>query len=60
MVNVTNRPNVYVRLTALKFFFGHGEFLYKNIQYKNRSKLLEPTTGIEPVTSSLPRTCSTN
>jgi hypothetical protein len=21
---------------------------------------LEPTTGIEPVTSSLPRTCSTN
>jgi hypothetical protein len=23
MVNVTNRPNVHVRLTALKFLLGH-------------------------------------
>jgi hypothetical protein len=32
MVNVTNRPNVHVRLTALEFLLGHL-FLRSSIEF---------------------------
>src|SRR5438132_1640774 len=49
VVDVTDRAHVHVRLVAQKLLLGHRFFL-----------LVEPTSGIEPETSSLPRTCSTN
>src|SRR6185312_8798484 len=58
VVNVTNRPHVHVRLAALKLLFGHG---VQSLKLSGPdSSNLEPTSGIEPLTSSLPRTCSTN
>src|SRR5438067_1435549 len=50
VVDVTDRPHVHVRLGALELLLGH----------RSLSLLVEPTSGIEPETSSLPRTCSTN
>ncbi len=47
MIHVTNRPNIHVRLASIEFLLGHC------------LSGLEPTTGIEPVTPSLPRKCST-
>src|SRR4029078_10138133 len=51
VVDVTDRADVHVGLVALEFFLGHLLF----------STLLvaEPTSGLEPETSSLPRRCST-
>src|SRR5207249_6419802 len=50
VVDMTDRPHVHVRLGALELLLGHCSL----------SLLVEPTSGIEPETSSLPRTCSTN
>src|SRR5690606_7122557 len=67
MVYVTNRAHVHVRLAAFKFFFCHGNTLpgdgYQRKQRKPERPpptILELMTGIEPVTSSLPRMCSTD
>ena len=76
MIDVTDRADVDVRLTAIKFFFRHvrpfsfvwigtgrqailqGRRLREH-DCRRRFMNLEPLTGIEPVTSSLPRTRST-
>src|SRR5437870_3213448 len=50
VVDVTDGPHVHMRLGALELLLGH----------RSLSLLVEPTSGIEPETSSLPRTCSTN
>jgi hypothetical protein len=47
---VTDRADVHVRLGALELLLCHVPVSFD----------LEPTSGIEPETSSLPRTCSTN
>src|SRR5207249_8744286 len=52
MVDVADGPDVDVRLRPLELLLGH---LYLRIPYG-----VEPTTGIEPVTPSLPRTCATD
>src|SRR4029078_13455666 len=51
VVDVTDRADVHVGLVLLEFFLGHLLF----------STLLvaEPTSGLDPETSSLPRKCST-
>ena len=57
MVDVADGAHVHVDLVAaLKVLFGH--FLRTPV---NRSGVvdMEPTNGIEPATSSLPRKCST-
>ena len=67
VVDVTDRADVHVRFIAFECFLSHWVLL----SFLNKLRLgitvvlshglkLEPTTGIEPVTSSLPRTCSTN
>src|SRR5437773_6997677 len=61
VVDVTDRADVHVRLGAL-------ELLLRHLAYRRDSalpprfpfRLCEPTSGIEPETSSLPRTCSTD
>src|ERR1700683_3630357 len=52
MIYMTNRPHVHVRLRSLKPPLRDGKYL--------SVKKWEPTSGIEPLTSSLPRTCSTD
>jgi hypothetical protein len=56
-----------VRLVAFKSFLSHFDspvllnFVFSfNYSTAGHEFFLEPMTGIEPVTSSLPRTCSTN
>src|ERR1019366_7910684 len=61
MVHVPDRAYVQVRLVANKFFLGHRLSLRRSLV--GVSPLItflsvEPTTRIERVTSSLPRTCS--
>jgi hypothetical protein len=53
---VTDRPDVDVRFCSIKFLFRHK---LKPIPISGAGESLEPTTGLEPVTSSLPRTRST-
>jgi hypothetical protein len=70
MVDMTNRADVHVRLASLKFLFGHDATLWKATSNSNAvdtdltprpgSTEMELTSGIEPLTSSLPRTCSTD
>src|SRR5262249_13245832 len=56
VIHVPNRPNVHVRLAAIELLLSH-----LSLYLVKKSRLsLEPTTRIELVTSSLPRTCSTN
>src|SRR6266496_3390577 len=50
VIHVPNRPDVHVRLAAIKLLLAH----------LSPSCLMEPTTRIELVTPSLPRTCSTD
>src|SRR5205085_7065636 len=74
VIDVTNRTHVDVRLGTFECFLGHGlapcnAALQKSVDLdfstfgvalaRAANRLLEPTTGFEPVTSSLPRTCST-
>ena len=53
MINMTDGSHVYVGFGSFKFFFSH---------YLSSLKIfcLELITGFEPVTSSLPRKCSTD
>jgi hypothetical protein len=55
---VSDRPNIHVRLGALEFLFSHDKRLLGTLKTTGWLRL-EPTTGLEPVTSSLPRKCST-
>jgi hypothetical protein len=48
---VTDGPHVHVRLGALELLLRH---------FVGTPYFLEPTSGLEPETSSLPRTCSAN
>jgi hypothetical protein len=50
VIDVTNRSDVDVRLVPLELFLRHDAF--------PSLVEVEPMTGLEPVTSSLPRTCS--
>src|SRR5262245_58700668 len=68
VVDVTDSADVHVRLVAFELVLSHLEFslgylifccLFVRL-FSGREPALEPTTGLEPVTSSLPRTCSTN
>ena len=59
VVDVTDRADVDVRLVALELLLGHvcGRFLF--LQWRCvAGQRLEPTLGLEPKTSSLPRKCS--
>ena len=55
MIDVADGADIDVRLATVKFFFRHREYLVEM-----ERKKVEPLTGVEPVTSSLPRTRSTN
>src|SRR5258708_39237335 len=59
MVNVTNRADVDVRFRSLKLLFSHF-ILLRLCFVLARYVLMEPMIRIELMTSSLPRTCSTN
>ena len=63
VVNVTDGADVDVRFRSLKLFFCHCYllvFVVCFIRYCSTLKYLEPMIRIELMTSSLPRTCSTN
>ena len=53
MIDVTDRSNVHVWLRTLEFGFAH-------IVLKRVTCLRKLAIGIEPMTSPLPRVCSTN
>src|SRR5207249_3678273 len=57
VVDVTDGADVHVRLGALELLLGHVSL---QLLLQSPPSLREPSTGIEPVTSSLPRTCSTD
>ena len=59
MVHVTNRTDVHVGFASYELFFSHVAFLFSRLLVFYSFKL-EPLTGFEPVTSSLPRTRSTD
>ena len=68
MIDVTDRADVQVWFFALKFLScsSHPPMIYQSIS-SNVSKFArsnhssnKPRSGIEPLTSSLPRTCSTD
>ena len=64
MVHVTDRPHVYVRLRPLELLLRHGSFVLPSFPvpccgFRLSFEPLELTSGFEPLTSSLPRTCST-
>src|SRR5262249_52297629 len=46
-------------LGTLEFFLGHFESPAVSVTASGVAPNTEPTTGLEPVTSSLPRKCST-
>ena len=56
VVHVTDRPHVHVRLRPLELLLGHEASPLSASEFV----CVEPTSGIEPLTSSLPRTCSTD
>jgi len=58
VVNVANRADVDVRFVSLELFFCHFKGLFG--LRLSPVQMMEPMTGFEPVTSSLPRTCSAN
>jgi hypothetical protein len=66
VVDVTDRADVHVGLRSVEFLLGHRDRLLTlrlvAVGARGRCACLtaEPTIGIEPTTSSLPRTCSTN
>src|SRR5437762_6273874 len=62
MVHMTDRADINVRLVAFECFLSHLDFPWVKLTFFCccRPRPLEPMIGIEPVTSSLPRTCSTN
>ena len=59
MVNVADSTDIDVRLGAIELLFGHG-FGGEEVVRFGVWKVMEPPTGIEPATSSLPRTRSAN
>ena len=59
MVNVADGADIDVRLGAIELLFGHG-FGGEEVVRFGVWKVMEPPTGIEPATSSLPRTRSAN
>ena len=60
MVHVADGADIDVGLRAVEFLFGHGCLLKGGREDEGElCKRVEPTTGLEPVTSSLPRKCST-
>ena len=62
VVNVSDGSNVHVWFGSLKRFFCHAISLTIVLMFQstNLQLKMEPMTGLEPVTSSLPRMCSTN
>src|SRR6185369_5676388 len=63
LIDVSDLPDIYVRLTAVKCFLRHIMKPLFSVWKPNRKgtlRILEPLTRIELVTSSLPRTRSTN
>ena len=59
MVNVANRSDIKMRFISFKFYFCHSKILLKYFLKTFSFVHLEPTIGLEPMTSFLPRTCST-
>jgi hypothetical protein len=61
VVDVADGADVDVRLGALKLLLCHCCLLLLALSGAalTAASLLEPMTGLEPVTSSLPKTCST-
>src|SRR6185436_4917347 len=69
VVDVADRADVHVRLAALELLLGHETVSLLNRRGFAASSFLiraglsagmEPTIGLEPMTSSLPRKCSAN
>jgi hypothetical protein len=60
MVDVADGPDVHVLFRPLELSFGHVPVSLQGRPLSTDRKVLEPTTRIELVTSSLPRTRSTN
>jgi hypothetical protein len=58
MIHMPYRPYVYMRLRSLKPRLGHQMTSFTVLYYKI-TFFLEPTIGIEPMASSLPRKRST-
>src|SRR6185369_5586905 len=72
VVDMADRPDVDVRLGALELLIGHGRCLtpfscWRRCAMGRAVKgswrgpaltVVEPTIGLEPMTSSLPRKCS--
>jgi hypothetical protein len=57
---VADGPDVHVLFRPLELGFGHVPVSLQGRPLSADRKVLEPTTRIELVTSSLPRTRSTN
>jgi hypothetical protein len=60
VVDVADGPDVHVLFRPLELGFTHESVSLRRPPTIEARKELEPTTRIELVTSSLPRTCSTN
>ena len=59
VVDVTDRPDVHVRLRPVELLFRHDSSCSRCDSSLSFLTRVEPMTGLEPVTSSLPRTRST-
>jgi hypothetical protein len=57
VVNMSDRTHVYVGFVSFKFRFRHGALASQD--FIRKSFYTKPAIGIEPMTSSLPRKCST-
>jgi hypothetical protein len=66
VVDVADRADVHVRLGALELLLGHVTVLTpssgaagpQGLACREEPAGVEPTIGLEPMTSSLPRKCS--